>query len=178
MAKLKIFQEQELKQTCVEAQEIEAELEKIKIGFEQWGTKKLDDNSSEAEIAQAYQEEINKTLKENSFSNFDIVSVNPDLAGIEKLKEKFLPEHTHDDNEVRFFIEGSGLFCVNQNEKVYEILCEEGDYISVPANTKHWFDMGSQAKFKCIRFFEDEAGWVAKYTGSQIASEHPGFDEF
>ena len=179
MAILKIYQNKTLKESFAENQEIETELAKIGIGFDTWqAAQKLDKESSKEDIQALFANEIKQVLEENKFSNFDIVSVKPDLEGIDKLKEKFIPEHTHDDNEVRFFIDGSGLFCVNHNDSIYQILCQKGDYISVPADTKHWFDMGSAADFKCIRFFENESGWVAKYTGSNISTQYPLMDEF
>ena len=179
MAILKIYQDQELKKTFAENQEIKTELAKVGIGFSTWqAAQKLNKENSQEEIKTLFANEIQQVLTENNFSNFDIVSVSPKLEGIELLKEKFIPEHTHDDNEVRFFIDGSGLFCVNYNDSIYQILCQKGDYISVPAKTKHWFDMGSAANFKCIRFFENESGWVAKYTGSKISTQYPLMDEF
>jgi len=61
---------------------------------------------------------------------------------------------------------------------VYGIMCMKGDLISVPANTPHWFDMGSNPSFKCIRLFTDPAGWVGHSTGSDIARLFPDFDDF
>ena len=50
--------------------------------------------------------------------------------------------------------------------------------ISVPANTRHWFDMGSNPNFKCIRLFTTADGWVGNFTGSEIAKTFPDFDTF
>jgi 1,2-dihydroxy-3-keto-5-methylthiopentene dioxygenase len=55
-------------------------------------------------------------------------------------------------------------------------LCEKGDLISVPANTTHWFDMGIEPRFKCIRFFTAPDGRVGNFTGSDIATRFPDFD--
>ncbi|VEA72042.1 Acireductone dioxygenase (Fe(2+)-requiring) [Serratia rubidaea] len=66
----------------------------------------------------------------------------PDHPQREALRQKFLSEHTHGEDEVRFFVEGAGLFCLHLNQRVYQILCEKNDLISVPAHTPHWFDMG------------------------------------
>ena len=57
-------------------------------------------------------------------------------------------------------------------------MCEQGDLISVPANTPHWFDMGEEPQFKCIRLFTTPEGWVANYTGNHIAAEFPTFENF
>ena len=91
-------------------------------------------------------------------------------------KAGVLFEHTHSEDEVRFFVKGQGLFCLHLNERVYQVLCQQGDLISVPANTQHWFDMGSDPEFTAIRFFNNEAGWVAQSTNSDIATQFPILD--
>jgi len=70
-------------------------------------------------------------------------------------------------------VDGQGQFYIHQNDKVYSVLCEQGDLISVPANTPHWFDMGPNPSFKCIRLFTTPEGWVANFTGSRIAQRFP-----
>jgi 1,2-dihydroxy-3-keto-5-methylthiopentene dioxygenase len=87
-----------------------------------------------------------------------------------------LSEHIHTEDEVRFFVDGCGLFYLHIGDKVYSVLCEKGDFLSVPANTKHWFDLGGEPNLAAIRFFNNEAGWVAQYTGSEIAKQFPKLD--
>ena len=80
------------------------------------------------------------------------------------------------EDEVRFFVEGSGMFYLHANEKVHMLLCEAGDMISVPAGLKHWFDMGPQPRFAAIRLFTTPEGWVAKFTGDAIAQSFPRYE--
>ncbi len=101
----------------------------------------------------------------------------PDHPKKQELREKFLKEHTHSDFEVRYFVYGDGVFYLHPNDKVYILHCTAGDLISVPPNTKHWFDMGNSPNFKCIRLFTTEEGWVAQYTGSDIADRFPKYEE-
>ncbi len=89
------------------------------------------------------------------------------------LRAKFLDEHTHAEDEVRFFVEGSGAFYLHSQSKVYQVICETNDLLSVPAKTKHWFDMGDKPSFTAIRLFTDPKGWVAKFTGDPIARGFP-----
>ena len=56
---------------------------------------------------------------------------------------------------------------------MHEVLCEKDDLISVPAGTRHWFDMGPEPYFVAIRVFTNPAGWVANFTGSDIAAQFP-----
>ncbi len=53
------------------------------------------------------------------------------------------------------------------------VLCEKNDLISVPAHTPHWFDMGSEPNFTAIRIFDNPEGWIAQFTGDDIASAYP-----
>ncbi len=57
------------------------------------------------------------------------------------------------------------------------MLCEKNDLISVPAGTKHWFDMGEEPHFVAIRLFNNPEGWVAKFTGDAIAKSSPGLED-
>jgi 1,2-dihydroxy-3-keto-5-methylthiopentene dioxygenase len=47
--------------------------------------------------------------------------------------------------------------------------------ISVPAGTRHWFDMGPTPRFTAIRLFTTPAGWVANFTGTPIAGGFPSY---
>ena len=57
--------------------------------------------------------------------------------------------------------------------RVYEVLCEKGDLIGVPDGTPHWFDMSESPYFIAIRLFTNTDGWVADFTGEDIAERFP-----
>jgi 1,2-dihydroxy-3-keto-5-methylthiopentene dioxygenase len=52
---------------------------------------------------------------------------------------------------------------------VFDAHCVQGDLISVPAGTRHWFDAGERPFFTALRVFSDQSGWVAQYTGDDIS---------
>ena len=138
---------------------ISNELALVGVGFRHWtANNSLGANASSEEILSSYKTDIAEVMQAQGFKSVDVVSMNSSLVSnmdSEKFKaarNKFLSEHIHADDEVRFFIEGEGLFCLHIEDKVYQILCNRKDFISVPANTKHWFDMGTRPDFKCIRF--------------------------
>jgi 1,2-dihydroxy-3-keto-5-methylthiopentene dioxygenase len=91
-------------------------------------------------------------------------------------RQKFLAEHTHDDDEVRYFVSGSGIFYLHVADRVYAVRCEAGDLLTVPRETTHWFDMGIDPDFTAIRFFHDDDGWVGNFTGNPLAQRIPDFD--
>jgi 1,2-dihydroxy-3-keto-5-methylthiopentene dioxygenase len=74
---------------------------------------------------------------------------------------------------VRYFIDGEGLFWFHlENGEVFNVLCQAGDLISVPAGVKHWFDAGVEPYVKVIRIFIDMSGWVPHYTESAIEKKY------
>ena len=156
---------------------IQSTLEKVGIYFDRWLTNKnLDYDSLENHIISTYENEINLIKNRYSFQSIDTVAVNLDTINISQMRQKFLQEHTHIEDEIRFFVDGSGLFYIHLNDKVYGILCKKNDILHIPANTKHWFDLGANPFLKCIRFFTNPSGWVAEFTNSQIEQLYPLYD--
>ena len=149
------------------------------VRFERWeASRPLTADASQEEVLETYADAIERLNREYGFQSVDVVSLRPGHPQAAELRRKFLAEHTHADFEVRFFVDGSGLFYLHVGELVYVVLCEKGDLISVPAGTTHWFDMGAAPDFKCIRFFTRDDGWVGDFTGSGIAEEFPDFDQY
>lgn len=166
-------------QLMQDPQQIRAHLDSVGVTFEQWqATQPLTADSSQEQVIAAYQSEVDRLMAKYGFQSVDVISLAPDHPDREALRNKFLSEHTHSDFEVRFFVEGRGLFYIHANEKVYGLMCEAGDLISVPDNTPHWFDMGESPNFKCIRLFTTPEGWVAEYTDNPIAASFPSFEKF
>lgn len=155
--------------------EIAAALAKVGVRFEQWqATAAVKAGDSDEQVMQAYADDIARLRENEGYQTVDVISLdasnNPDVqAKVPELRQKFLSEHRHSEDEVRFFVDGQGLFSLHIDHHVYEVLCQKGDLISVPANTPHWFDMGPAPRFVAIRFFNNPEGWVANYTGSAIA---------
>lgn len=178
MSQLTIYTETDRHPTEVlnDGAEIGRRLAAIGVRFERWdAAHALSDNATQDDIISAYQAQVDGLMREYGFKSVDVVSLNPNHPDKAALRAKFLDEHTHSDFEVRFFVDGKGLFYIHTGGKVYGVLCEKGDLISVPANTPHWFDMGENPSFKCIRLFTTPEGWVAQYTGDAIASGYPKF---
>lgn len=181
MSKLKVFHEDNSASarevTGVDA--IAGELHKIGVRYERWqATQLLSNTSSHDEIIAAYRDPVDRLMKEYNFRSVDVIAMTPDHPDKVALRKKFLDEHIHSDFEVRFFVEGEGLFFLRANNHVHGILCRPGDLLSVPANMPHWFDMGENPQLKCIRLFTTPDGWVANYTGDAIARSFPVFEQF
>lgn len=150
--------------------EIVRELGKVGIRFEQWqAAVEISPGDTAESILAAYADDIDRLKREQGYQAVDVVSMWPDHPDREAARRKFLDEHTHAEDEVRFFVDGQGLFSLHIDDRVYEVLCQRGDLIGVPADTTHWFDMGPKPEFTAIRLFNNPEGWVARFTGSDIA---------
>jgi len=160
-----------------DAERIAAELERRGLRFQRWPAEaSLPAGADQAAILAAYAEEIGRVQAEGSYPTVDAIRLTPNHPDRLALREKFLAEHTHGEDEVRFFVEGRGLFCLHLEGEVLQVLCESGDWISVPAGTRHWFDMGPEPSFCALRFFDNPEGWVARFTGDPIAERYPRLD--
>lgn len=158
--------------------EITKALNKIGVRFERWeASRQLATNANDNDVIEAYGADIERIKKEGGYQTVDVLRVNAATENKPAIRAKFLNEHTHSEDEVRFFVDGAGIFYLRTNDRVYMTLCERGDLISVPAGITHWFDMGPDPDITAIRFFDNKEGWVPHFTGSKIADEFPKFEK-
>lgn len=139
------------------------------IIFEQWqASMPLKDSDDQATILKAYEHELGPYMKKHGYLSADVINVHKDTPNIEAIRAKFLNEHTHSEDEVRFFVDGEGQFFFHlpDSSEVFKLLCEKGDFISVPKGYTHWFDLAPKYHVKAIRVFQTAEGWVASYTNS------------
>jgi len=155
---------------------IKEELAHTGASIERWKAEEpLSSESTSEEILAAYKPQIERLKNERGYTSADVIHVRPGNPNWPALRQKFLSEHTHDEDEVRFFVEGSGAFYLHVGDKVYQVVGTADDLLSVPRGTKHWFDGGSEGHFTVIRLFNDPSGWVAHYTGDTIAESVPTY---
>ena len=177
MSKLTVFAEDQAGRATLEASdgtEIARVLKGVGVRFERWrADQPLAPGATQDAVLKAYKASVDRLIAECGYQAADVISLTPDHPDKTAMRQKFLAEHTHGEDEVRFFVEGSGTFYMHVGGKVHMVLCEKGDLISVPASTRHWFDMGPMPRFTCIRLFTNPAGWVAQYTGDAIADRFP-----
>jgi|SRR5680860_99290 len=180
MSRLRVFTESEPKQPVFVSDDhtdMAEKLDEINVRFEQWeATQPIAPGASPEDVMAAYREDIDRLVEENGFKSIDVISISPDHPQRAEMRKKFLDEHFHNEDEVRFFVAGSGLFTLHVDDKIFEVRCEQGDLISVPDGTTHWFDMGPNPSFVAIRFFKESDGWVGHFTGADIAQRFPRYE--
>ncbi|MBY0518640.1 MAG: hypothetical protein K2P81_17145 [Bacteriovoracaceae bacterium] len=136
------------------------------IIFEQWeASKPLSIHDDQETILEAFSHELKPYMHKHGYLSADVINVHKETPNIEAIRMKFLAEHTHSEDEVRFFVDGEGEFFFHLDE-VFSLLCQKGDFISVPKGYKHWFDLAPTYFVKAIRVFQTKEGWVAEYTES------------
>ncbi|MCW3473369.1 1,2-dihydroxy-3-keto-5-methylthiopentene dioxygenase [Limobrevibacterium gyesilva] len=153
---------------------IARELRGVGVRFERWDSPvTLSPEDSAEKILEAYRPYLNGLMGETGAGSADVIKLTPDNPNAAALRQKFLSEHTHTEDEVRFFVHGSGNFIMHVGGRIYDAHCVQGDLISVPAGTRHWFDAGAAPFFTALRVFTDASGWVAQYTGDAISERFP-----
>jgi 1,2-dihydroxy-3-keto-5-methylthiopentene dioxygenase len=167
MAVVRIPDEQ---RTISEFDEVVSVLRDVGIDYERWEpAEPLPEGASAEEILEAYSEDVERLKREGGYVTADVIDLTPETPKLEEMLNKFNVEHWHDEDEVRFVIEGSGLFHIHPPEgKVLAIEVEAGDLIRVPRGTRHWFDLCETHTIRAIRLFQDTSGWTPHYTDSGV----------
>ncbi|MFB2579623.1 acireductone dioxygenase [Herbiconiux sp. P15] len=150
--------------------------------FSRWELKELPEGATQEQVLELYRDEIDAVNAAHGYTLVDVVTIERDDSPAyreqaDAARQKFLNEHQHDDDEDRFFASGSGVFYLHVGGKVHAVFCEAGDLLSVPKDTTHWFDMGTNPEYVSVRFFHDDDGWVGNFTGSDVSSRFATYDE-
>jgi 1,2-dihydroxy-3-keto-5-methylthiopentene dioxygenase len=142
----------------------------IDIDYETWEpSHPLAADASNDAILGAYSAEIDKLKTRGGYVTADVINVTPETPGLDEMLARFNREHWHDEDEVRFIIQGRGIFHVHpRNAPVVAIEVQAGDLIRVPRGTWHWFDLCGDRQIRAIRLFQEKAGWTPQYTDSGV----------
>jgi 1,2-dihydroxy-3-keto-5-methylthiopentene dioxygenase len=112
----------------------------------------------------AYRRPVDRVKADRGYIEEDIIELRPDTPNLDAICAKFVDEHFHDDDEVRFVLEGEGIFDIRSNDDQWmRVKVEEGDLIVVPKNRHHRFLLTDARAIRCVRLFKDTSGWVPHY---------------
>jgi 1,2-dihydroxy-3-keto-5-methylthiopentene dioxygenase len=174
----------EVQLRTVDADLIGAELAYRDIVFDRWPViSGLDLGQPSDRILAEYADRVAALNSDGRYKYIDIAGLQPDdhdpgwRDTASAARSKFLAEHRHAEDEVRFFVAGRGCFYLHLAPEVLAVVCEGGDLLSVPAGTRHWFDMGARPDFVAVRFFQQEDGWIGDFTGDAIGQRFPTLDQ-
>ncbi len=160
----------EQNRTLTEPAAVRNYLAGIGIDHERWEpSHPVAANAPAEEVLAAYSSEIDRLKAQGGYVTADVIDVHAQTPGLEAMLNKFNSEHWHDEDEVRFIIEGRGLFHIHpRNAPVIAIEVEAGDLLRVPRGTWHWFDLCPDRRIRAIRLFQNPAGWTPHYTQSGV----------
>ncbi len=177
MSRLSIYDDATPRQPVLVTEDADAmarELSAIGVRFERWQSPvALSDGDPSERVLEAYRPYLDELMGASGAGSADVLRMTPDNPNKDALRQKFISEHSHTEDEVRFFVAGSGNFIMHVDGKIYDAHCAAGDLISVPAQTKHWFDAGEQPSFTALRVFTDTSGWAPHYTGDTVSERFP-----
>ncbi len=111
-----------------------------------------------------------QTLRtEAGYQSRDLIVIHGGIPGLDDLLAKFERCHTHADDEVRYIVDGEGVFgFVLPDGSQVALTIEAEEYINVPAGTEHWFYLTDKRRIKAVRYFTTTEGWTPEYTDTEI----------
>jgi 1,2-dihydroxy-3-keto-5-methylthiopentene dioxygenase len=134
-------------------------------------------------------EQVDKMAAEREYKNRDVITVSPEAMGpvYEDKVKMFFNEHLHEDEEIRYILEGNGFFDVrNEGDEWIRIRLDAHDALIMPAGVYHRFTTdeknvcGSdslhlyktltlfQKYIRAMRLFRDEPRWTPLNRGPEV----------
>jgi len=144
------------------------------ISYEQWElTARVDPEASPEDVLNAYAPEIDRLKQAGGYVTADVIDVKPDTPGLDAMLDRFNKEHRHSEDEVRFIVKGRGVFHIHgDDDRVFAIQLDPGDWINVPCGTRHWFDLCEDRTIRAIRLFQNKSGWTPHYVEEGVHGDY------
>ena len=159
---------------------ISRELEPLKVQLKYWLVgddavlhrllaKATLDETEKEQVLQGIENYFESLKKSQGYQDTDLVVLSPQTSKLDTLLAKFRRCHIHADDEVRYIIDGEGVFgFVRPNGSQIELTMQAEEYINIPAGTEHWFYLTEMKRIKVVRYFTNTEGWTPEYTQTEI----------
>jgi 1,2-dihydroxy-3-keto-5-methylthiopentene dioxygenase len=159
---------------------IQARLNKLGITLKRWPAPEdsraralLDqqalNDAEKEELLKGVDNRFEELKRDKGYATRDMIVIHEAIPGLPDMLAKFDKIHLHTDDEVRYILAGKGYFgFVEPDGNQFLLEVAAGDYINVPANAEHWFEMKDSRRIKAVRYFIDTKGWTPVYTQREL----------
>ncbi len=164
--------------TLTELEKISSLLADLKVQINHWpfDQARLDllereslDLEQKEELLKSVDHYFEQLKKDANYQSRDLIVLYSSLEGLPSLLAKFANAHNHADDEVRYILDGEGVFgFVLPDSSQVELTVQAGEYINVPKYTEHWFHLTKSKRVKAVRYFTNSEGWAPIYTNTII----------
>jgi len=115
---------------------------------------------------------IDTIKSERGYVDQDVVELSLSTPNLDAICAKFDREHYHTEDEVRFVLDGDGIFDVRSADASDWIRIEvsAGDIIVIPAHKYHRFFLTDAKHIRCMRLFANHDGWSPVYRAENVQS--------
>ncbi len=160
---------------------IQARLARLGVALNSWPApadsgirtlldKKSLDDAEKARLLESVDNRFQELKRTKGYTTRDMIVIHEDIPGLADMLAKFEKIHYHTDDEVRYIVAGRGYFgFVEPDGEQFLLEVGASDYINVPANAEHWFEMRDSQRIKAVRYFIDTSGWTPVYTERALA---------
>ncbi|TFK25379.1 Fe-ARD 2 [Coprinopsis marcescibilis] len=119
-----------------------------------------------------HEEILNQIAIERDYPNRDVMCLSKEGLGLiyEEKMVYFFQEHMHEDEEIRFVVDGSAYYDIRETptERWIRFQIEPQDLVVIPVGIYHRFTLDEEGYIKSIRLFGSDPKWVYLYRSKEL----------